>query len=114
MAKTLDFNVIEPLTFPLVMRDPEHTKIDVLAPTEGLIEELEAAGPAIKGALAADDEASVPALYDLAARLMSCNQQGLAVTAEELRDKYKLNLECLVVFYNSYPDFIKEIASAKN
>ena len=42
MAKTLDFNVIVPPTLPLVMRDPERTKIDVVAPTEGLGEELEA------------------------------------------------------------------------
>lgn len=114
MAQTLDFNVIVPPTLLLVMRDPERTKIDVVAPTEGLIEELEAVGPAMKEALASDEAASVPAIYDLAARLISCNKQGLQVTAEELRDKYKLNLEALIVFCNSYPDFIKEITSAKN
>lgn len=114
MAKTLDFNVIVPPTLPLVMRDPERTKIDVVAPTEGLVEELDAVGANMKEALEADVEASVPAIYDLAARLISCNKQGLQVTAEELRDKYKLNLEALIVFYNTYMDFLNEVAGAKN
>lgn len=114
MAKTLDFNVIVPPTLPLVMCDPARTKIDVVAPTEGLVEELGVVGPAMKEALASDEEASVPVLYDLAARLISCNKQGLQVTAEELRDKYKLNLEALIVLYNTYTDFLNEVASAKN
>ena len=114
MAKTLDFNVIVPPTLPLVMCDYERTRIDVLAPTEGLVEELEAVAPAMMGSLKADEEASVPAIYSLAARLISCNKQGLSVTAEELRDKYKLNLEALIVFYNTYMDFLNEVADAKN
>lgn len=114
MAKTLDFNVIVPPTLPLVMRDPERTKIDVVAPTEGLVEELEAVAPAMKESLEADQKAATPAIYGLAARLISCNQQGLVVTAEELRDKYKLNLEALIVFYNTYMDFLNEVADAKN
>ena len=114
MAKTLDFNVIVPPTLPLVMRDAERTRIDVVAPTEGLVEELDALAPNMKQALEADQEKSVPAIYGLAARLISCNEQGLSVSAEELRDKYKLNLEALIVFYNTYMDFLNEIASAKN
>lgn len=114
MAKTLDFNVIIPPSLPLVMCDPERTKIDVLAPTEGLVEELEVVGADMKAALESNEEASIPVIYDLAARLISCNKQGLAVTAEELRDKYKLNLEALIVFYNTYPDFLNEVAGAKN
>lgn len=112
--KPLDFNLIVPPTLPVVMRDPDRTKIDVMAPTEGLVEELEAVGAAMKEALESNVEESIPALYDLAARLISCNKQGLLVTAEELRDKYRLNLEALIVFYNAYPDFLNEVAGAKN
>lgn len=114
MAKTLDFNVIVPPTLPLVMCDPERTRIDVVAPTEGLVEELDAMAPVMKESLEADEEASVPAIYDLAARLISCNKQSLHITALDLRDKYKLNLEALIFFYNSYMDFLNEVASAKN
>lgn len=114
MAKTLDFNVIVPPTLPLVMCDAEKTKIDVVAPIEGLVEELQAVAPAMIEALASDEKESIPVIYDLAARLISCNKQGLQVTAEDLRDKYKLNLEALIVFYNVYTDFIDEVGDAKN
>ena len=114
MAKTLDFNTLVPPTLPLVMRDEAKTKIDVVAPTEGLVEELQAVAPTMGSALAANEEEAVPAIYDLAARLISCNRQGLQVTAEDLRGKYALNLEALIFFYNAYMDFIAELTDAKN
>ena len=114
MAKTLDFNIIVPPTLPLVMRDAERTRVDVVAPTEGLVEELEAAAPGLNKAFASSAKEGTPTIYDLAARLISCNQQGLQVTAEDLRDKYHLNLEAMIVFYNAYTDFIGEVTNAKN
>ena len=113
MAKTLDFNALVPPTLPLVMCDSARTRIDVTMPTEGLVEELEKVAPAMHAGLESD-ETGIPVVYDLAARLISCNKQGLAVSADDLRDKYKLNLEALIVFYNVYLDFINEAASAKN
>ena len=50
----------------------------------------------------------------MAAKLMSCNRAGLQVTVDDLRNKYKLNLEALIVFYNVYLSFLNEITSAKN
>lgn len=114
MAKTLDFNALNRPTLPLVMPDEAKTKIDVVAPTEGLVEELQSLAPNMEKALAAENETAVPVIYDLAARLISCNKQGLKVTAEDLRDKYKLNLEALIFFYNAYMDFMAEITNAKN
>ncbi len=114
MAKTLDFNVIVPPTLPMVMCDEAKTKIDVVAPIEGLVEELQAVAPDMESALASDEAKAIPVIYDLAARLISCNKQGLQVTAEDLRGKYKLGLEALIVFYNVYMDFLGEITNAKN
>ena len=114
MAKALDFNVLVPPVLPLVMCDEAKTKIDVVAPTEGLVEELEKVAPAMNEALTAGEREGIPVIYDLAARLISCNQQGLQVTAEDLRGKYRLNLEALIVFYNAYMDFIGEVTHAKN
>lgn len=114
MAKTLDFNALNRPTLPLVMADEAKTKIDVIAPTEGLVEELQSIAPDMVKVLVSDDETAVPVIYDLAARLISCNKQGLKVTAEDLRDKYKLNLEALIFFYSAYMDFMDEITNAKN
>ena len=110
----LDFNVLTPPTLPLVMRDAEKTEIEVTTPTEGLVGELQAMAPELSGVLDAKDAASIEAVYVLAAKLMSCNRAGLQVTADDLRNKYKLNLEALIVFYNAYLSFLNEITSAKN
>ena len=114
MAKTLDFNVIAPPTLPLIMRDDRRTEIIVTAPTEGLVEELQAMAPELTKILESNNTESIKAVYGLAAKLISCNRAGLQVTAEDLRDKYKLNLETLIVFFSVYLDFINEITNAKN
>ena len=114
MAKTLNFNTIVPPTLPLVMRDEAQTEITVIAPLEALVEELQAVAPHMIEMLTGDESEATPVIYDLAARLISCNKEGLQVTADDLRDKYKLNLEALIVFYNVYLDFLSEITNAKN
>lgn len=114
MAKTLDFNVITAPTLPLVMRDERRTEIIVSTPSEMLVEELQALAPELHKILGADDTESIKAVYELAAKLISCNRSGLQVTADDLREKYKLNLEALIVFYNVYLDFLNEITNAKN
>lgn len=114
MSKTLDFNVLVPPTLSLVMRDDEKTEITVTAPFEALVEELQAVAPVMEEALRSEEATAVPVIYDLAARLISCNKQGLKVTADDLRGKYRLNLEALVVFYNVYLDFLSEITNSKN
>lgn len=114
MLKKLDFNIITPPTLQLVMRDDQRTEIVVTTPTEMLVEELQALAPELTKLLSADNADSVKAAYSLVAKLISCNRSGLQVTAEDLRDKYKLNLEALIVFYNAYMDFLNEITDAKN
>jgi hypothetical protein len=114
VAKTLDFNVVVPPTLPIVMRDDRRTEIIVTAPTEGLVEELQAVAPSMGGMLAADEAVATPVIYELAAKLISCNKAGLQVTVDDLRDKYKMNLEMLIIFFNAYLDFINEITNAKN
>lgn len=114
MAKTLNFNTIVPPTLPLVMRDDAKTKITVTAPVEELVEKLQVIAPRMTEMLEGDESESVPVIYDLAARIISCNKEGLQVTAEDLRGKYRMNLELLVVFFSAYLDFISEITNAKN
>lgn len=114
MAKTLDFNLVSPPTLALVMRDDARTEITVSTPSEMLVEELQEIAPELKKILDAGDTASVKAVYDLAAKLISCNRNGLQVTAEDLSGKYRLNLEAMIVFYNVYLDFINEMINAKN
>ena len=114
MAKTLDFNSMKRPSLRLVMQDEAKTTIDVSTPTEGLVEELTTAMPELDAVLQSGDASMVQAIYDLAARLISCNRSFRQVTAEELRYKYHLNLEDLVIFYSAYLDFIDEVTNSKN
>ena len=114
MAKTLDFNALKKPTLPLVMQDEQRTKILVSTPTQGLVEQLEAAGPEFEAVFESGDVEGIKAAYVLAAQLMSCNLSGIKVTAEDLRDKFKLNLYEIMLFFGAYNDFLAEIESAKN
>jgi len=113
MAK-LNFNTITLPTLDLVMMDDAQTEIRVCSPTEGLVEELQAAGPKLQAIMDKKDAAGIRAVYDLAASLMSCNREGIVVTADDLRGKYRMNLESLLIFFNYYMDYIGEINCAKN
>lgn len=112
--KTLDFNSLEPKVLELIMKDDAHTVIQVSTPTEGLVEELQKVAPKLNAAIKDKNSMNVEAVYDLAARLISCNLAGLQVTKEDLRDKYHLNLEGLLIFFGAYIDFINEVTNVKN
>lgn len=112
--RVLDFNVERLPVLSLVMRDDAKTRIDVTTPTEGMYEELRHISPKLTTAAKEPESADARELYDLTARLISCNQQGLRVTAEDLAGKYRFNLESLILFYGAYVRFVDEVTSIKN
>lgn len=112
--RVLDFNTARLPVLSLVMRDDAQTRIDVTTPTEGLYEELRHIAPKLTGAVQEPDSLDAQESYEMAARLISCNQQGLRVTAEDLAGKYRFNLESLILFYGAYVRFVDEVTSIKN
>ena len=114
MAKILDFNAMEQPTLEVVLRDEARTKITVTAPTLALIEKLQANKDIIKAVCSTKDEKALKEAYSLAAELMSCNQEGINLTGEELRTKYDVSYVLLFAFLVNYMEFIDEIKNAKN
>lgn len=114
MSKTLDFNSINRPTLELTMSDDARTRIAVSTPNEGLIEELNATLPEMENALKSGNADTIRIIYDLAARLMNCNRNFVKVTAEELRDKYRMDLDSLIIFYQAYIEFVEDIINLKN
>ena len=119
MAKTLDFNKLSRPVLPMVMCDKDKTTIRVTTPREALVEELQATLPELQRIMDGKDQEAVNTCYDLAARLISCNTEGLEVTAEELRGKYWpedriMNQLYLLEFFSAYVDYIHEIQNAEN
>lgn len=114
MAKVLDFNTIERPVLELVMPDNDHTHIKVSTPTESLVEELATLAPQLEKAQQSGDAETTASIYDLAARLINCNRSFIKVTPEDLRGKFNMNLENLIIFFGAYIDFINEVTNAKN
>lgn len=114
MPRTLDFNTLAPKVLTLVMRDDNQTRIDVGVPTEYMVEKLQAIAPHLTQMADNPEKVENRELYELAATLINCNHSGIHVTAEELRDKYRMNLELMIAFYTAYAEFIDEITNAKN
>ena len=115
MANTLVFNRHRPPILPIELMDEQNTVIHVTPPTVDLQEELRARLTDLTSLFNGDDEDEKrAALFDLAARLMSCNRNMRKITAEQLCTVYRVDEEDLVVFYHAYADFLKEIENAKN
>lgn len=109
MAKSLDFNKIKKNYLNITLNDENQTKLSVFTPTKILMSELMSNLPDDMSNTSEEDLAE---LYDLSARLMSRNKQGITVTGEQLEEI--LDVEDLVIFFNAYTDFITELMNEKN
>ena len=114
MAKVLDFNILQQPTQVVRMMDDERTIIHLSAPTVDLVDELKNNAAQLEAALSGKTKDTRQAVYNLAARLINCNLDGIIVTSEELALKYRMSLQALSVFYDTYVEFISEIGNEKN
>lgn len=114
MDNVLNFSQHRPPILKMMLGDEVGTVLHVTPPTVELQEELRETQDNLRALLAGDNDEIRAALFDLAARLMSCNRNMLAVTSEDLRRKYNIDEEDLVLFYQSYNSFISGLEHAKN
>ena len=114
MAKMLDLNALEQPIFEVKLRDEAHTVFRLTTPSTRLVERFTAAKDEIKALAQTKDVEQIKNLYALTAELISCNADYITVSAEELRDKYRLAFGDIVVIFAAYLDFIKEFNNAKN
>lgn len=114
MAKVLDLNNIKVPVLEIVFADEARTTLHVNAPTEALVNEMETWVSGGLETLAAGDKASIEVAYDLTARLLSCNREGIDLTAADLRGKYSVDIWTLIPILNAYVEFISEIKNEKN
>lgn len=114
MAKALNFRSFAQPTLSLTMNDAEGTLFTVTTPSVELVELLEANLDEIKAVFERGDKSSLDEIWNLAARLISCNRECRKVTVEELKGRYGMNYQMLFAFLQAYGEFIAEIESAKN
>lgn len=112
--KALNFNTIQQPTWPVTLKDEDQTTVHLTAPSVELVDRLVAMAPELEEASKTKDGRVVHKCYELVAKVMSCNEAGMQITAEELRDRYKLTFVELLMLVNGYMEFIAEIKNAKN
>ena len=114
MENALDFNRYRPPILPLKLPDKNQTLLRLIPPTVDLQEELRAQQSQLRALLSQEDDEAKEALYVLAAKLMSCNRNMLKITAQHLRTKYDMDETDLVLFFQSYAEYLNGIENAKN
>lgn len=114
VKKVLDLNTIQRPTLTITMSDEKKTVLTLTTPTEGLINEMQALTPELEAILEKGDGPGLQKSYEIAAALLSCNNEGVQITPEELVKTYKFDFDTAVVFFSVYLDFISEITNEKN
>lgn len=114
MVDLVDFNMHRPPILPVRMPGEKGVLIHVTVPTLGLIREVQDRLPEYMNLEQKGVAERIKESYDLAARLISSNLDGLTVTAEDLRDKYDCTRYDLMTFYRAYVSFLTELQNAKN
>lgn len=89
--------------------------VHITAPTYDLIAELNRSKVVLESILNGDKtERTQQALYDLAAKLINCNEDDFHVTAQELAIKYRWSARAVGKFFEDYQAFIESIEQEKN
>lgn len=114
MAKMLDLNALEQPVLEIKLRDDNHTVFRLTTPTTKLVERFISAKEEISAIAESRNADKIKKLYELTAELISCNLDYVTVTAEELRDTYRLTFGDVVTVFAAYLEFIKEFNTAKN
>jgi hypothetical protein len=110
MAKSFDFNKIKPKTMNVTLTDEAKTTLAVMTPDKRLRDDLVSL---YEGVDEADEDEVNEALYDLSARVMSRNKQGIEITPDQLKKLYP-DHTYIMAFLNAYVDFIGELTNSKN
>lgn len=114
MSKGIDFTTINRPTMPLTLRSDPPVALRIKFPTEGQMKGLEQAGIALNKLAEGENNDLVDALYTFVAALISNNRECRTVTVNDLKGKYDVALEDIILFLNAYAEFINEVSSSKN
>lgn len=114
MAKIIDLNELEQPILELKLRDDNRTIFRLTAPSVKQYERFITVKSEMAEIAKYQKPEQIKKLFELTADLISCNADYITVTAEELRDKYRLKFGDIVVIFAAYLDFVKDFNNAKN
>lgn len=109
-----DFNAIQKPTWPVKLADEAQTVVHLSYPSLDMVEKLMGLSESLKEVVATNNSETVRNAFGVVAMVLSCNEDGLTFTAEELRDKYHMTLLGMARFTAGYLSFLQEANNAKN
>ncbi|MDE5564044.1 MAG: hypothetical protein K2I93_02720 [Oscillospiraceae bacterium] len=116
--KNLDLNTLhQQPTMSLTLRDKNRTVLHLKLATVATIERIQNVLSDVQEMKVKDVKSvmkCINTLYDLTADLLSCNREGITLTADSLKTKYKIDTDDMMVIFNAYLEFADEVKSAKN
>lgn len=113
--KNLDLNALhQQPTMSLTLRDKNKTVLHLKMATVATIERIQNILSDVQEMKDKDIMKCINMMYDLTADLLSCNREGITLTAESLKTKYRIDTDDMLVIFNAYLEFVSEVKSAKN
>lgn len=112
MAKPLNFNNLKKKYLTVTLPDDKKTTLMIGTPTKAIMDDLVLLQDSL--ATLSDNEANVEAtndLYTACAKVMSRNKAGVQVEKEYLENIF--DFEDVMIFFNSYMEFIDEVVGEK-
>lgn len=113
MARILDLNCMQSSIMDVTLQDEARTVFHLDIPTEELVQEFEAMLPELDS-LKKGDRQAVNNIFEVAAKLISCNLDFITVTAAELRGAYRMNVISALNFFSAYMDALEALTNEKN
>ena len=110
MAKSFDFNKVKPKTMNVTLSDENKTVLSVMTPDKKLRDDLVTLYENVDET---DEDEINEALYDLSARVMSRNKQGIEINSKQLKELFPDHM-FIMAFLNAYVEFIGEVVDSKN
>lgn len=115
MNHITDLRLADFPTMVLLLKGNSEVVVHITAPTYDLIGELERSKVVLESILNGDKtERTQQALYDLAAKLINCNDDDFHVTGHELLVDYRWSIKAVGKFFEDYRSFIESIENEKN
>lgn len=109
-----DFNAVQVPTWAIKLADTDQTVVHLVYPTLDLVDRLMAMSESLQDVVKNHSGTTIQKSFDVVAAVLSCNDEGLTFTAEDLRDKYHMTLAGMVQFTVGYLNFLAEANQAKN
>lgn len=109
-----DFNAIQRPTWPVKLADDDQTVVHLSYPSLELADRLMAMSESLQEVVNKNNGEAIQKAFGVVAAVLSCNEDGLTFTAEDLRDKYHMTMLGMAKFTVGYLTFLKEANDAKN